>query len=1165
MEQIMTASTTTLLSTKHVLSSPTIGGEYLIIAAIITVLILGVLIYLFVKRGKKKEDPIGHVHKLELPPYLSNVGLRLISKGYINVSDDAGVFVKFYERLIETYGRKGLYRVPWYITAGTTPQDVDALIKSLGEGPLIDEGGDAPFRFLAFRNFTLICCQLDNAFDITAPSIDQAWQKLFTLLMRYRPAMPLNGAIVQLNMQNFYGEKQLTSSEIAEGAAKVGQFFSRMQANLSIQLPVYVLCNHAEALTGFMDVCQEIPEGKDQNIIGWSNPENVTNVLAPDTISQAFSSICNNLRELNNRLFSRSDDTDGAMGSMMLPYVFKNLQDKIEPYLNAIFSDNRLQKSPIFRGLYIAGYGNFREVKSNKSVVKLEVYEGAKDRHLLFVRDLFTKKIVLEGCLVRPQEVGVSRLNKAVRFTKVICIIAAFLAVGSMWYGISHTLSKRAVVRPSLEKLSGILADMNRVQLHSSRYNQEFYKSYAQDVLTLIRKVQGNQFLTWAFPPSWFGRVNVKIEKQLQYAYQSAMIKTIYVDLIIKLQTILGVTLDTNQPIKLGDLLAPEKGKNFKKLQQYVGDFKVLLGFIDQFNHLAQSVDVKDLQDLTRFVFKSELPEAFANDFLEIYAIVKKMHYPKIDIYAYQDKAHKNILKLFSDFASPLFDSRNLNGLPAQINSVYNTLATGDTSKKAINNLLAWYAQFNDPSQKEVNKIEWLKKKNGLLDKEMNDLLKHIDEMPIFGPHVTNALEKQLATGLKSFKSTIDRMKKMYKPFFEKEEDKSSAAVVTALHKILKDFFKPSYMQPVSDTSIQPPSDNSVVFWDSKRMQVAMGLFNSYQQHHTHNERAFPVEYQESMDDIAQHMLRRTLLYALSKAQYNVSLARLVSSSQQTKVDLAIAKGFGESVSTLIDILEVLAQDKKNLALYTQLHNQILQATTWLLDHSDQAFNRQSPYTVDNQAVINWNGNPGLSLQMFQVSDGASLQKYLAKQMQFISNLADNFIKPVITVSESHYFIGEDLFDSDQFSKWKDIYKQVQAKKAQKPDSTIDQLNQFITGKLNRLSADKMFELWEKGKQLSPSSDFFMNRMMQLKAKAMAYSEVFVRERSIENYQLLSKKFNKDLAGKFPFASTGSDALSIDKLHEFFEMFDQMGGDSTAILEGVKSLPQAKSITAFIY
>ncbi len=1158
------------LSQKAMEISSHVSGEYLVVAVVVALLIIGVLIYLFVKKEKQKpQTEVGRSHKFDLPPYLSRLGLGLIKKGYINVSEESGSFVKFYEKIVEIYGRKGIYSIPWYGVVGANAQDLESLMRSIGEGPLLDEGGEG-FRFVAFRNFALICCQLDNPFETQDTTVDHTWQKLFTLLMRYRPAMPLNGVVWHLSLLPFCSKDSQKESSFSQSAAQAGQFFARMQANLSVQLPVYVLFGRSDVLSGFSDMCKIIPEGKEQNMLGWSSPYPLEEEMTAHKIDDLFEKLYHQLHDVINKLFCNNADADIAMGTLVYPHAFKELRNVLLVYLRAAFGDSRLQKPPFLRGIYITGYAPFREIKQHKSEIKIDAHEKENQRMLFFVRDLFSKKIALEGCLVRPQEIGVSRLNKAVGVTKVSCICVGILAITSLWVGINHTVKTRAVVRPSLEKLSNLLMSMNQVQGEKVGYSQDFYKSYAEDTLKLIRTVQSSSFINWFYPPSWFGRVNLEVEKQLQLAYQSAILKTIYIDLLLKLKKMLTISQDIQATHDLSDLLNPYEGKDFLFLKKYVEDFKTLLSYIDRFNQLGKSVDVKDLQALTQFVFKSDLPEAFTHDFLMIYSVVKKMRYPKIDVYAYQDEAHKRILTLFNYFASFLFDSRNVNGLPAQLNSAFKTLAVGDTSVGALNNLFQWQNQLkaliqrtNQDKNVAKNPFLWMDGSVNFFNKKLNQLINSIALIPIFGEAITIPIQKNLKAGLKSMQSTMVRIKTAHKSFFVKNDSHDVSHILLELNDVLQNFFKPTFMRALTNTKLDQ-KQSGLIFWDDRHVKEADDLIAAYRQNQGEFQKEIPLDYQASMDNIAQFLLRSAVIDELVHSQYTVLEKLNQSNSQQNQADFKVAQGFSTVLPSLLTVLDMLNQYQDSTDDFKVLHGQIMQACQWLLKKAEDAFVKQSPYAINQQAIINWDGAPGLALQMFQQSDAGALQKYLNRQFQLIERLSETFIAPVVKVSEHQNMGNQDFFDDQTFLKWKGISEQVEEKKKQISTNTVDQLYGFITGKLNRLGADKMFDMWQSGKQLSPSSDFFLNQMMKLKAQAMAYAEVFVRQRSLENYQQLAKEFNDNLAGKFPFAQAGAEQLDLSKLAQFFTLFDQMGGTSQSILEGVESLPQAKNETVFI-
>ena len=135
--------------------------------------------------------------------------------------------------------------------------------------PMTGVGGTINMNWW-FTNYGVI---LDTAGKMVFPEAggggqSNEWDEFLKLLRKHRPACPINGLFLALDVDKMIKD---TGEAISKKASQVAQQLDRVQRALDVRFPVYVLVTKSDFLTGFKEYFDGIDDPQLQNQI-WAGP-----------------------------------------------------------------------------------------------------------------------------------------------------------------------------------------------------------------------------------------------------------------------------------------------------------------------------------------------------------------------------------------------------------------------------------------------------------------------------------------------------------------------------------------------------------------------------------------------------------------------------------------------------------------------------------------------------------------------------------------------------------------------------------------------------------------------------------------------------------------------------------------------------------------------------
>lgn len=259
-------------------------------------------------------------------------------------------------------GRNYLYQLPWYMFIGAPGSGkTTALINSGLRFPLAETMGKEAVKGVGgTRNcdwwFTDEAVLLDTAGRYTTQSSNRdvdsnAWLGFLGLLKKFRPQLPLNGAVITLSVSDLFIQ---SAEERAEYARSVRARIQELYKTLGVRFPLYVMVTKCDLLAGFTEFYNDL--GREARAQTWGmtfeyQPQ-ATGQTAAGQFEREFDLLVD---RLNQRLFTRmEEERDPQKRSIVFtfPQQFAGLKGLVKGFLDEVFLSSAFSEEAMLRGVY---------------------------------------------------------------------------------------------------------------------------------------------------------------------------------------------------------------------------------------------------------------------------------------------------------------------------------------------------------------------------------------------------------------------------------------------------------------------------------------------------------------------------------------------------------------------------------------------------------------------------------------------------------------------------------------------------------------------------------------------------------------------------------------------------------------------------------------------
>jgi type VI secretion system protein ImpL len=260
-------------------------------------------------------------------------------------------------------GRNYLYQLPWYMFIGAPGSGkTTALVNSGLRFPLEGKmGKDAVKGVGGTRNcdwwFTDEAVLLDTAGRYTTQSSNRevdaaAWTGFLTLLKKFRPAQPLNGAIVTVSLSDLFTQSAAQRDDYARSVrARIQELYS----TLGVRFPIYVMVTKTDLLAGFAEFFGDL--GREARAQVWGTTFDFpapAGAALGETFAREFDAL---VARLLARLATRMEeerDPQRRATIFAFPQQFAALREMLKAFLDEAFLSSSFGEEPMVRGVYFS-------------------------------------------------------------------------------------------------------------------------------------------------------------------------------------------------------------------------------------------------------------------------------------------------------------------------------------------------------------------------------------------------------------------------------------------------------------------------------------------------------------------------------------------------------------------------------------------------------------------------------------------------------------------------------------------------------------------------------------------------------------------------------------------------------------------------------------------
>jgi len=247
-----------------------------------------------------------------------------------------------------------LYVLPWYLAMGETGVGKTTMLANVGATTSFTELEDRQGQIGATRNCDWVffddAVVLDTAGRYSVPlSSNQEkneWKRFLLLIAKSRRREPINGIILFVAaddlLQNDY-------HSLRKKAQVIRNRIHSLMRMIGYKIPVSVVVTKMDSVPGFTEFVSLLTEEERGQAMGQLNSPNTPRWQ--DLLEKTFLHLFKALHTI--RLAKISLPQGRKASFFALPMQLQPLQEGLESFLGAIFSENSYQETPVIQGIFV--------------------------------------------------------------------------------------------------------------------------------------------------------------------------------------------------------------------------------------------------------------------------------------------------------------------------------------------------------------------------------------------------------------------------------------------------------------------------------------------------------------------------------------------------------------------------------------------------------------------------------------------------------------------------------------------------------------------------------------------------------------------------------------------------------------------------------------------
>ena len=339
---------------------------------------------------------------------------------------------------LQQRGEDAVYALPWFLVLGERGSGRSATVCAAQPLPSSaaarrEPGATRTCDWWFFEK----CVVLDVTGRYVSSADEQIdgaeWRKLLGLIKRTRRRQPLDGVVVTVTTDALAGR---SPERLQTDAGQVRRRLDEMARELGIAFPVYLLVTKLDAVTGFVEFFEKLPETAYDQAMGVMNEVVDARADAGTFVDQAVRVIGARLGARRRSLLNDSEvATIGTSREVFLfAEEFKSFRGPLRTFVDALFRRNPYHETPPLRGIFFTSVAQDRAAIS--WVAERMGLVGTRGRGETTARTFFARHLFAQ---VLPEEQGLVRRT-------------------AQWYERYHTTQLAGILAASALGLALLLA-----------------------------------------------------------------------------------------------------------------------------------------------------------------------------------------------------------------------------------------------------------------------------------------------------------------------------------------------------------------------------------------------------------------------------------------------------------------------------------------------------------------------------------------------------------------------------------------------------------------------------------------------------------------------------------------------------------------------------------
>ncbi|KEF32996.1 IcmF-related protein [Marinobacter nitratireducens] len=261
-------------------------------------------------------------------------------------------------------GRKGLYRLPWYLVIGLEDAGKTSLIQRSGQTYTLtnvtrnNRTDRNPFGFDWWIGDDGVLIDPDGELlsqnqgqGASAEVQQRLWQHFMTWLERNRPQRPLNGVVLTVDLAEL---STLGEQEREARAILLRTRLRELMDQLGSRLPVYVSFTKMDLLYGFSPFARGLDKEEKERALGFTftigNRSDQDHWI--NEFSERFESLVEGLGGRLPRILANTRDAEERAAAYSFTRQMAGLKPVLEHYLTQLLSADAFSTPALVRGTY---------------------------------------------------------------------------------------------------------------------------------------------------------------------------------------------------------------------------------------------------------------------------------------------------------------------------------------------------------------------------------------------------------------------------------------------------------------------------------------------------------------------------------------------------------------------------------------------------------------------------------------------------------------------------------------------------------------------------------------------------------------------------------------------------------------------------------------------